>query len=176
MPVEVVNRILRQSFGRLRVCYEQGLSKNPSLAGRLSARFVIGRDGAVSSVADGGSDLADGGVVRCALNAVGGLSFPQPEGGIVTVVFPVMLEPGGGGNPAAPVPAASINVNVFVGPLPRKRLNCSAAASAPLEERAGLWRECARGLPLLVEARFDGFRIEGLFEHDFWRAYGERRL
>ena len=39
------------------------------------------------------------------------------------------------------LPKPRINVNVFIGDLPRKLLGCSAAASAPFEERAGLWRE-----------------------------------
>jgi hypothetical protein len=60
----------------------------------VSARFVIGRDGAVSNVSNGGSDLPDGGVVSCVISAFYGLSFPQPEGGIVTVVYPIMLAPG----------------------------------------------------------------------------------
>ena len=94
LPPEVIQRIVRQNFGRFRMCYEQGLARNPNLEGRVSARFVIGRDGAVSNVSNGGSDLPDSGVVSCVLSAFYGLSFPQPEGGIVTVVYPIMLAPG----------------------------------------------------------------------------------
>lgn len=94
LPPEVIQRIVRQNFGRFRMCYEQGLARNPNLEGRVAARFVIGRDGAVSNVSNGGSDLPDAGVVKCVLSAFYGLSFPQPEGGIVTVVYPIMLAPG----------------------------------------------------------------------------------
>ncbi len=94
LPPEVIQRIVRQNFGRFRMCYEQGLGRNPNLEGRVSARFVIGRDGAVSNVSNGGSDLPDSGVVSCVISAFYGLSFPQPEGGIVTVVYPIMLAPG----------------------------------------------------------------------------------
>lgn len=94
LPPEVIQRIVRQNFGRFRMCYEQGLGRNPNLEGRVSVRFVIGRDGAVSNVANGGSDLPDSGVVSCVVSAFYGLSFPQPEGGIVTVVYPIMLAPG----------------------------------------------------------------------------------
>jgi len=94
LPPEVIQRIVRQNFGRFRMCYEQGLGRNPNLQGRVAARFVIGRDGAVSNVSNGGSDLPDSGVVSCVLSAFYGLSFPQPEGGIVTVVYPIMLAPG----------------------------------------------------------------------------------
>lgn len=94
LPPEVVQRIVRQNFGRFRMCYQTGLTRNPSLEGRVTARFVIGRDGAVSSVANGGSDLPDAAVVSCVLSAFYGLSFPQPDGGIVTVAYPIMLAPG----------------------------------------------------------------------------------
>jgi hypothetical protein len=94
LPPEVIQRIVRQNYGRFRMCYEQGLGRTPNLQGRVSARFVIGRDGSVSNVGNGGSDLPDSGVVSCVLSAFYGLSFPQPEGGIVTVVYPIMLEPG----------------------------------------------------------------------------------
>jgi hypothetical protein len=94
LPPEVIQRIVRQNFGRFRMCYEQGLGRNPNLEGRVSARFVIGRDGSVSNVSNGGSDLPDSGVVSCVISAFYGLSFPQPEGGIVTVVYPIMLAPG----------------------------------------------------------------------------------
>jgi hypothetical protein len=94
IPPEVIQRIVRQNYGRFRMCYEQGLAKNPNLQGRVNVRFVIGRDGAVSNVANGGSDLADGGVVSCVLSAYYGLSFPAPDGGIVTVSYPIMFTPG----------------------------------------------------------------------------------
>jgi len=65
-----------------------------NLEGRAQVRFVIGRDGSVSNVQNGGSDLPDSGVINCVINAYYGLSFPQPEGGIVTVVYPIMFQPG----------------------------------------------------------------------------------
>jgi hypothetical protein len=94
LPAEVIQRIVRQNFGRFRVCYEQGLGRNPNLEGRVSVRFAINRDGAVTVAANGGSDLPDSGVVECVVRAYYGLSFPAPEGGIVTVVYPIMFAPG----------------------------------------------------------------------------------
>jgi len=95
LPPEVIQRIVRQNFGRFRLCYENGLRTSPNLQGRVSVRFVIGHDGAVSQVSNGGSDMPDGGVVSCTVRAFYGLSFPQPEGGIVTVTYPIMFAPGG---------------------------------------------------------------------------------
>ena len=39
-------------------------------------------------------NLPDQSVISCVVRGFGNLSFPQPEGGIVTVVYPIMLEPG----------------------------------------------------------------------------------
>jgi hypothetical protein len=95
IPPEVIQRIVRQNFGRFRLCYENGLRNSPNLQGRVSVRFVIGRDGAVSNVSNGGSDMPDGNVVSCVVRSFYGLSFPQPDGGIVTVTYPIMFAPGG---------------------------------------------------------------------------------
>ncbi|MBK6694171.1 MAG: AgmX/PglI C-terminal domain-containing protein [Myxococcales bacterium] len=94
LPPEVIQRIVRQNFGRFRLCYENGLRTNPSLAGRVAVKFVIDRSGAVSTAQDGGSDLPDQAAVQCVVRGFGNLSFPQPEGGIVTVVYPIIFNPG----------------------------------------------------------------------------------
>ncbi|MBS2013592.1 MAG: AgmX/PglI C-terminal domain-containing protein [Deltaproteobacteria bacterium] len=93
LPPEVIQRILRASFGRFRLCYENGLRSNPDLAGRVTVKFVIDRKGDVASAADGGSTLPDQAVVGCIVRAIGGVSFPAPEGGVVTVVYPLDLAP-----------------------------------------------------------------------------------
>jgi hypothetical protein len=94
IPPEVIQRIVRQNFGRFRLCYENGLRNNPSLQGRVGVRFVIDRNGAVTSVGNGGSDLPDSAVTSCVIRAFYGLSFPPPDEGIVTVTYPIMFTPG----------------------------------------------------------------------------------
>jgi len=94
LPPEVIQRIVRQNFGRFRLCYENGLRNNPNLQGTVSVSFTIGRDGSVGSVGGGGS-LPDSGVVSCVTKAFYGLSFPQPEGGVVKVSYPIAFTPGG---------------------------------------------------------------------------------
>ncbi|HEX4477793.1 MAG TPA: AgmX/PglI C-terminal domain-containing protein [Polyangiaceae bacterium] len=93
LPPEVIQRIVRQSFGRFRGCYEDGLRQNPNLEGRVTARFVISRDGSVASVQSGGTDLPDARVVSCVLRAYTSLSFPAPKDGIVRVTYPLMFSP-----------------------------------------------------------------------------------
>ena len=58
------------------------------------ARGFKGDPAAVAMTADGGSDIPDSAVVQCVVRGFGNLSFPQPEGGMVTVVYPIMFNPG----------------------------------------------------------------------------------
>jgi tetratricopeptide (TPR) repeat protein len=140
LPREVVQRIVRQQFGHFRLCYERGAERNPGLEGRVNARFVIDKTGAVSSVRDAGSDLPDPAVVSCVLAAFSPIAFPQPEdSGLVTVLFPLTF--GGAGSASSRPAPRGLTVNIFIGELPRELFGCSAAASTPLESRVPLWRE-----------------------------------
>lgn len=94
LPPVVIQHIVRKNFGKFRACYEAGLGRKTDLTGRVGVRFVIGRDGKVSDVVDGGSDLPDAEVVECTLRAFYSLEFPPPANGIVTVVYPIMFAPG----------------------------------------------------------------------------------
>lgn len=93
LPAEVIQRVVRQSFGRFRGCYEDGLRGNPNLEGRVTTRFVIARDGSVATVHAGGSDLPDARVVACVQRTYSGLTFPPPKDGIVTVSYPLVFSP-----------------------------------------------------------------------------------
>lgn len=91
LPPESIRVVVRTNFGRFRGCYTEGLLRNSKLRGRIATRFVIARDGSVREVADAGSDLPDAKVVACVVDAFKGLAFPQPEGGIVVVTYPIVF-------------------------------------------------------------------------------------
>jgi len=93
LPPEVVRRIVRQNFGRFRLCYENGLRTDPTMAGSVRMRFVIESDGAVGTVSDAGSLMSDPGVVACVQRAFGGLAFPQPTGGSMAVTYALSFAP-----------------------------------------------------------------------------------
>jgi hypothetical protein len=93
LPKEVIQRIIRQNQGRYRACYEGGLRTNPALEGRVEVRFMIDRQGQVSLAQDGASDLPSDGVRSCIVKSFYSLSFPSPEGGTVSVVYPMVLTP-----------------------------------------------------------------------------------
>jgi hypothetical protein len=95
LPPEVVQRIVRRSFGRFRLCYENGLKVTPTLAGRVDIRFKISKTGTVDSATATSAEMAPA-VVSCVEKAFLGLSFPEPEGGkIVDVRYPITFAPGG---------------------------------------------------------------------------------
>lgn len=78
----------------VRVCYAAALERRPDLRGALAIRFVIGRDGAISEIAEGASTVPSPELILCARRAFAPLSFPRPEGGVVTVVARYELSPG----------------------------------------------------------------------------------
>ncbi len=94
---EVIQRVVRSSFGLFRHCYEDGLRRDPTLRGRVSVQFVIGRDGRAGAVEPADSDLPDVRARVCVREQFKALAFPAPAAGIVTVTYPIMFEPGGSG-------------------------------------------------------------------------------
>lgn len=58
----------------------------------MLVKLVIARDGTVSSV-QGGGDLPDEAVRDRVSKHFYGFTFPQPEGGIVTVSYPFVFTP-----------------------------------------------------------------------------------
>ena len=93
LPPSEIQGVVRASFGPLRACYEAGLRADPKLEGRVETTFVINRDGSVSSpVAIG--EVPES-MKRRITAIVAELRFPEPEGGIVTVRYPIVFTPGG---------------------------------------------------------------------------------
>jgi hypothetical protein len=94
LPPTIISRIVRQNFGRFRLCYESGRSKNPKLAGQFSIHFRIESDGTIAPKPTATSRrLADEHVVECVLQAMGALSFPQPSAGVVDVTYELVFQP-----------------------------------------------------------------------------------
>jgi hypothetical protein len=93
LPPEVIQRVVRQNFGRFTMCYQTGLRTNPTLEGRVTVKFVISPDGSVQLASDGGSNIPDTTVRDCVIRSFTGISFPSPDSGQVTVTYPLMFTP-----------------------------------------------------------------------------------
>jgi hypothetical protein len=89
----VIQKVVRANFDPMRRCYEDALKRNRNLQGRVATKFVIDREGAVTSAEDFHSDIPDREVIKCVVDQYRALHFPKPEGGIVTVVYPIIFNP-----------------------------------------------------------------------------------
>lgn len=67
--------------GRVRACYQSGLSSNGDMEGRVTFTISISGTGAISSVATTPSGTISGGVNGCIQGVLRGLRFDPPEGG-----------------------------------------------------------------------------------------------
>jgi hypothetical protein len=90
---ELIQATIRRSYDGFRKCYQSALARDPDIEGRVVARFVIARDGTVSNATNDGSTFPDPDTITCMLDGFRKLRFPAPEGGIVTVVYPIVFTP-----------------------------------------------------------------------------------
>lgn len=92
LPREVIGRIVRQRVGELRGCYERALLSNATLTVTVTTRFVIDRNGGVSSASASGGDAQ---LTGCVARAFQRMTFPAPmDGRTVTVTYPTKFAPG----------------------------------------------------------------------------------
>ncbi|NUP12729.1 MAG: AgmX/PglI C-terminal domain-containing protein [Polyangiaceae bacterium] len=90
---ETIKKVVKQNVGRIRICYDSALAKNPNLKGKLTTKFVIGPEGKVTAATTSG-DIADQGVIDCVSKAFRGLTFPKPsDGKPVTISYPFVFAP-----------------------------------------------------------------------------------
>lgn len=109
LPPEVIQRIVRQNFGRFRLCYENELRRTPELAGRVTVKFTITREGSVTAIS-GRPEGVPNTMSQCVARGFAQLSFPSPDGGTVNVTYPINFSPAGGGPTwrSSPPPSATI--------------------------------------------------------------------
>jgi hypothetical protein len=92
-PAQVIERVIRRSFGRFHLCYDRGLQKDTALAGNVRLRFVIEKDGTTDAVSDDGSDLADAEVIACVQREFGELVFPIHGRHAMTATYSLSFTP-----------------------------------------------------------------------------------
>lgn len=95
----IIRRIVRAHHNEVRHCYNQGLVRDPNLAGRVVIRFTIGVFGLVTAASVSSTDLPTGEVGAevgaCIAKAVKRWAFPKAKGGgTVLVSYPFLLSPG----------------------------------------------------------------------------------
>ena len=84
-----------RNLSQIRYCYQRELTKSPSLSGKVNVKFVIAKDGSVSSSTTKSSTLANPTVEGCINARFMRFTFPEPRGGgIVVVSYPFLFAPG----------------------------------------------------------------------------------
>jgi hypothetical protein len=91
---QIVSAGIHARMPRMRACYTAGLRRDPNLRGEMKIKFVIDTSGHAIEVADAGSHMKDKQVLTCVMNEFKALRFPPPEGGIMDVVYPLLIGPG----------------------------------------------------------------------------------
>jgi hypothetical protein len=94
---ETIQSVVRASFGKFRICYENGLRDCPNLSGRVAVDFVIQPDGTVSKarVNEKATDVPDSAIGRCVASKFRELRFPGFDGPPMRVTYPISFSPGG---------------------------------------------------------------------------------
>lgn len=85
-PQAVIAKI-RQYRGALVACYEAALKRNPTLAGKITLRFTIGKIGKVTKVDIEADTMHDDDVSQCIIDHAKNWRFPEPKGGSDGVQF-----------------------------------------------------------------------------------------
>lgn len=75
-------------------CYDNALSQDPTLRGKISIAVRIGSNGQVCSASVASNELTGApGVANCVAGYFRGQSFPAPKGGCVDVKIPINFVP-----------------------------------------------------------------------------------
>jgi hypothetical protein len=94
LPAEAIQAVVLAAYPGLRDCYRAALAVDPAIAGTAMTSFVIQRDGRVTGVSTSVTGSLPLSVAACVEARFREMGFPAPDGGIVTVTFPIRYSPG----------------------------------------------------------------------------------
>ena len=89
----VIQSILRTKHDAFRQCYNSTLARDPKMEGRVTVRFEINADGKVTRARVAENSLPDCDAVHCVRDHFLQILFPKPQGGILTVAYPIRFKP-----------------------------------------------------------------------------------
>lgn len=91
----LIDAVIKRNMNQIKYCYSRELTKNPALAGKITVKFVIAKDGTVSSATTKTSTMGSPAVESCINGRFMRFQFPEPKGGgIVIVSYPFIFSPG----------------------------------------------------------------------------------
>ncbi len=90
----LIDQVIRRHLNQIRYCYQRELTKDPTLGGKIVVKFVIAKDGTVSSASTKSSTMNSPAVQNCINGRFMRFQFPKPKGGgIVIVSYPFIFAP-----------------------------------------------------------------------------------
>jgi len=96
MDPELIRRVVRSHHDQLKYCYDNALTKNPKLTGKVSVRWIITEGGTVASSNVVNSTTNTRELDQCIAGRVLTWIFPKPKGGGVAVVtYPFVFKQAG---------------------------------------------------------------------------------
>ena len=91
----LIDAVIKRNMNQIRYCYQRELTKNPNLGGKIVVKFVIAKDGTVSSATTKLTTMNSAAVENCINGRFMRFQFPEPKGGgIVIVSYPFIFAPG----------------------------------------------------------------------------------
>jgi outer membrane protein assembly factor BamB len=120
---DVVQRIVRQNFGRFKLCYVNAFRREPMLPAQVTVRVQVAATGAVAS-ADVQSAAGPASVAQCVARGFVNVSFPEPKRAAVAITYPLSFAP----PPDAPPPDPPVRIGVPGAPQWAARIGSQPAA------------------------------------------------
>jgi outer membrane biosynthesis protein TonB len=81
-----VDAVVKRHMNQIRYCYQRELNRSPGMAGKVSVKFIIAKDGSVSSSSVGKSTLGNERVESCVTGRFLHMTFPPLRGGGIAIV------------------------------------------------------------------------------------------
>ncbi len=99
---ELIRKVIRDHADQVRYCYEQQLTLNPKLGGKIAIKWQINADGRASATVFDASAPVDSDGMRnvgeCIMSRIKTWEFPKPKGGGMAIVtYPWILRSSGSG-------------------------------------------------------------------------------
>ena len=96
LKAQEIMKVLKAELGKIEDCYESQLKQNPSLAGKVSVKYVVGSRGTVRSCGVEENSTKSKPLGTCICSEIIKWKFPKPRGGEdVTVNYPFTFSPDG---------------------------------------------------------------------------------
>lgn len=91
----LIDAVIKRNMAQIRYCYQSELTKNPTLGGKITVKFIIEKDGTVSKATIKSSTMGNKNVEDAICARFLRFQFPEPKGGgIVIVSYPFIFSPG----------------------------------------------------------------------------------